>query len=65
MDSDKQAIEGSLNSELLMRYRAPCSADVVITQETVGSKLNGHNYVHKMHAFLLMEELTQAQIISR
>lgn len=65
MDSSKQAIEGDLNTELLQRYKAPGSADAVITQQTVGVELNRHNYVHKMHKLLQIEELTQAQIMAR
>jgi hypothetical protein len=65
MDSTKQAIEGDLNIELLQRYKAPGSADAVVTQETVGATLNRHNYVHKMHKLIQIEELTRAQIIAR
>ena len=65
MDSDKQPIEGDLSLELLQSYKAPSSADSVVTQQTVGVELNQHNYVHKMHTLLQIEELTQNRIMSR
>ena len=53
------------NLELVKMYKPPSSADAVITQESVGVELNRHNYVHKMHKLLHLEELTQARIIAR
>ena len=38
---------------------------MVITQQSIGVELNRHNYVHKMHKLLQLEELTRQQIISR
>ena len=50
-------------SELLRLYKAPTSADAVVTRETLGVELNRHNYRHKMHKLLNLEELTRTKII--
>ncbi len=50
---------------MLLKYKAPSSAETVINQQSIGVELNRHNYVHKMHKLLLLEELTRHQIVSR
>ena len=50
-------------NELLRLYKAPTSADAVVTRETLGVELNRHNYRHKMHKLLNLEELTRTKII--
>lgn len=62
---DRTKDTSDLNNEILQCYKAPSSADSVVTQQTVGVELNRHNYVHKMHKLLQIEELTQALIMSR
>lgn len=52
-------------SEVMRQYRPPTSADEVITQESITVPLNKHNYAHKMHGMLRLEEMTQARIIAR
>lgn len=54
-----------MNQYVLKHYKPPSSADAVITQESVGVELNRHNYLHKMHKLLQIEEITCHQIISR
>ena len=49
----------------MKQHKPPASADVVITQHSVGTGLNRHNYVHKMHKLLEIEEIKRAQIIAR
>jgi len=62
---DRAKDTSDLNNYVLQSYKAPSSADSVVTQQTVGVELNRHNYVHKMHKLLQIEELTQAHIMSR
>ena len=57
---------GSLSADaldLLRHYKAPTSADAVVTREAIGVELNRHNYVHKMHKLLQLEELIRTKII--
>ena len=49
--------------DLLQRYKEP-NSEVVITQDSI-RELNRHNYVHKMHKMLELEEITQTKLISR
>ena len=60
MESYQKSFMGRLHS----KYRVPTAADVA-NQRSLGVELNRHNYVHKMHDLLYLEELTQSQIISR
>ena len=57
--------EKKFEDVLLKKYKPPSSAEAVITQHSVGMGLNRHNYVHKMHKLLEMEEIKRAQIIAR
>lgn len=50
---------------LQKQYKEPSSTESVVTQHTIATELNCHNYVHKMHKLLEMEELTRNKIISR
>lgn len=59
------SVKSELNKQLLKQYRLPASTDLVINQQSLGVGLNNHNYAHKMHTLLYMEELTRHQIISR
>ena len=54
-------IEGTL----LTKYKEPSSSETVVTQTTVLTELNRHNYRQKMHKLLELEEMTRHQIISR
>ena len=49
--------------DLIQRYKEP-SSEVVVTQDSI-RELNRHNYVHKMHRMLELEEITQTKLISR
>ncbi len=53
------------NNYLMHKYKAPTSADAVVNQQSVGTDLNRHNYIHKMHKMLQLEELTRHHIIAR
>ncbi|KAL8623914.1 hypothetical protein ACOMHN_054255 [Nucella lapillus] len=46
----------------LQQYKEPAS-EVVVTQDSI-RELNQHNYVHKMHKMLRLEEITQHKLIS-
>ena len=53
------------SQQLVRHYKAPSSADTVINQQSLVVELNQHNYLHKMHKLLYMEELAQQNIIAR
>ena len=48
---------------LTQHYKEP-SSEVVVTQDSI-RELNRHNYVHKMHKMLELEEMTRQKLISR
>ncbi|XP_070186287.1 3'-5' exoribonuclease HELZ2-like isoform X2 [Littorina saxatilis] len=48
--------------ELFNRYKEPGS-QAVVTQDSI-RELNRHNYVHKMHKMLELEEITRHKLIS-
>ncbi|CAH1794927.1 unnamed protein product, partial [Owenia fusiformis] len=50
--------------EETMKKYEPSSANLIVTQQALGVELNRHNYVHKMHKMLQLEEITRHQIIS-
>lgn len=51
------------NMTLQKKYPIPSSRD--IDQQTLEGSLNAHNYIHKMHKLLQLEELKQTQILMR
>ncbi|XP_013417543.1 helicase with zinc finger domain 2 isoform X2 [Lingula anatina] len=53
-----------LTATAMRQYKEPSSADAVITQDSVIVELNRHNYEHKMHKLLEVEELTRSNMIS-
>ena len=65
MQFEKSPLVKTLDAQLLKQYKTPSSADTVVTGESVGVELNRHNYVHKMHKLLMIEELARSQVISR
>jgi len=50
--------------DVLMLYRAPTSVDDVVQQRTLTVRMNGNNYIHRMHDLLRLEEYTQAKLIA-
>lgn len=54
----------SFSAMVMRQYKEPSSADAVITQDSVVKELNRHNYAHKMHKMLQVEELTRHNIIA-
>ena len=54
----------SLTEELLLRYKEPTESESVVTVDSM-TELNKHNYVHKMHKLLELEEITRHAMISR
>ena len=50
--------------ELLAKYKSPGVTGGVVTQDSI-RPLNAHNYVHKMHRLLELEEVTRRKLISR
>ena len=54
-----------VEGQLLSKYKEPSSSETVVTQTTVMTELNRHNYRQKMHKLLELEEMTRHQIISR
>lgn len=48
--------------ELLQRYKEP-SSEKVVTQDSI-KEMNRHNYIHKMHRMLDLEEITRHKLIS-
>jgi len=59
-----QSRDLGLRDELLARYRTPTSVDEVVQHRTLTVEMNVHNYVHRMHDLLRLEEFTQAKLIS-
>ncbi|KAH9515064.1 hypothetical protein Btru_019075, partial [Bulinus truncatus] len=49
--------------KLLQKYKEPVSSDDVVTLDSI-TELNQHNYIHKMHKLLELEEITRHHIIS-
>ena len=54
-----------LDARLLERYRQPSDVNEIINTGLINNELNRHNYTHRMHGLLTLEECTQAKIISR
>lgn len=54
--------DGVLN--MMQKYKEPSSSEAVVTQDTM-HELNRHNYVHKMHRLLELEEMTRHRLIAR
>ncbi|XP_076459401.1 3'-5' exoribonuclease HELZ2-like isoform X2 [Babylonia areolata] len=48
--------------KMLQQYKEPAS-EVMVTQDSI-KELNQHNYVHKMHKMLHLEEMTRHKLIS-
>ena len=57
--------ESDFDAELRRLYKTPTSTQDVVTNQTLAVELNRHNYSHKMHKLLQLEELTRSQIIAR
>lgn len=53
-----------LTLSMLQKYKEPASSETVVTQDSM-RELNEHNYVHKMHRMLDLEEITRHRLISR
>ncbi|KAK7002884.1 helicase with zinc finger domain 2-like isoform X1 [Biomphalaria glabrata] len=49
--------------KLLLKYKEPVSSEDVVTLDSI-TELNQHNYIHKMHKLLELEEITRHHIIS-
>lgn len=68
-DNSTIRLYGSQNNaddqKLLTKYKAPNDVAEVVTQDSVGTAINQHNYVHKMHSLLRLEEFTRARLIAR
>lgn len=62
---DPSLYHDPLDSRLAKLYKPANSSESVITQQSILVELNQHNYVHKMHNMLEMEELSRRQIIAR
>ena len=58
-------VSADLNAELLERYKLPSDINAIINTETITNELNKHNYAHRMHSLLLLEEYTRMNIISQ
>lgn len=54
-----------LDAKLLERYELPSDINAIINTDTVNTELNKHNYTHRMHSLLRIEEYTRMKIISR
>lgn len=52
-----------LTVKMLQKYKEPASSETVVTQDSMRD-LNEHNYVHKMHRMLDLEEITRHRLIS-
>ena len=64
-DEEQARTERGLPGQLMRKYRAPDSAEAIVNQQSMGVDLNRHNYVHKMHSMLQLEELERCHIINR
>lgn len=49
--------------QLLNRYKEPSASQDVVTMDSL-TELNIHNYVHKMHNLLELEEITRHRMIA-
>lgn len=56
-------IVDKFTEQLLQKYKEPVSSEDVVTQDSLAD-LNQHNYVHKMHKLLELEEITRHRIIA-
>jgi len=54
-----------LDVNLVERYSLPSDINELINTETVSSQLNRHNYTHRMHSLIRLEEYTRMKIVSR
>ncbi|KAK7471580.1 hypothetical protein BaRGS_00035778, partial [Batillaria attramentaria] len=52
-----------LTLNMLQKYKEPASSETVVTQDSI-RELNEHNYIHKMHRMLELEEITRHRLIS-
>lgn len=51
------------NGRLLIKYKEP-SIDEITMQQIDQSKTNRHNYTHRMHSLIGLEEMAQAKAIA-
>lgn len=63
--AQKDVEEDEIHAAILRQYKSPTSVEAVITQQALGVDINRHNYVHKLHKLLYIEEFTRNKIISR
>lgn len=52
-----------VTQQLLHKYKEPSSSEDVVNLDSM-AELNQHNYVHKMHKLLELEEITRSRIIA-
>ena len=52
------------DDQILTRYKEPVSVDDIVTSDSL-KELNCHNYVHKMHKLIELEEITRHRIVAR
>lgn len=62
---DAAAGADDLDATLLERYRLPTDFREIVNTEMMSNELNRHNYTHRMHSLLMLEEFRRADIISR
>ncbi|XP_012934940.1 helicase with zinc finger domain 2 isoform X2 [Aplysia californica] len=55
--------EDKLTLELLLKYKEPAHSEAVVTLNSM-TDLNQHNYIHKMHKLLELEEITRHGMIA-
>ena len=53
----------SWTEDLLIKYKEPAESSAVVTVDSM-QELNQHNYVHKMHKMLELEEITRHAMIA-
>ncbi|XP_059174915.1 helicase with zinc finger domain 2-like isoform X2 [Physella acuta] len=58
-----EEVVDKFTEQLLQKYKEPVSSEDVVTQDSLAD-LNQHNYVHKMHKLLELEEITRHRIIA-
>ncbi|RUS75490.1 hypothetical protein EGW08_016758 [Elysia chlorotica] len=58
-----ELIPDHFTEQMLNKYKEPSASDVVTAHQL--TELNQHNYIHKMHGLLELEEITRQAIISR
>ncbi|GFR93377.1 helicase with zinc finger domain 2, partial [Elysia marginata] len=55
---------GDITSASYFRYKEPSASEDVVTSHSL-TELNQHNYIHKMHNLLYLEEITRQSIVAR